>query len=109
MRRRWPGQSWEVVQRLDSLAGIEEWLKDRNDDCDLLSNVRAITAAYKTGHLDWVQGLVTYWYDGKPLTYPRPYSPKELLEIANALGGAETGLWVEGVSNFQNSILKGRF
>lgn len=91
-----------MIQRLESLAGIEQWLMDRNDDCELLPNVRAIAAAYRAGHLDWVQGLVTYWYDGKPLTHPRPYSPKEFLEIASAIGGGVTGFWVEGVSDSQN-------
>jgi hypothetical protein len=60
----WKGLTWEVVQRLDSLEGIEQWLVDRKDDLKLLETVAAIKKAYRSGTLAWNDVLVTYWSHG---------------------------------------------
>lgn len=86
-----------MVRRLHSLEKIEKWLVDRDDECKLLPNVRAISAAYQAGELEWVPGLGTYWYNGLRLTQPRPYTPEELLRIAGEIGAGATGFWVERV------------
>jgi hypothetical protein len=93
----WKGLTWEVVQRLDSLKGIEQWLVDRKDDLKLLETVAAIKKAYRSGTLAWNDGLVTYWSHGNQISQPRPFVWDEFRRITRMYDGHQ-GFWVEGVS-----------
>ncbi|KAG0154482.1 hypothetical protein PDIDSM_50 [Penicillium digitatum] len=90
------GLSWPVVQRLQTLQGTLEWLQSENDKYELVGNVTNIMAAYRSGHLRWNPGLVTYWSKGVLLCQPRPFRWNEF-DIINAQHDGHTGFWVEGL------------
>lgn len=96
------GLSWEVVQRLHSLKGIETWLSDREDDVKLLSTIKEIKDAYRSGKLGWNHGLVTYWSHGQQISQPRPFNWDEFTRI-NKMHDGNEGFWVEGVSKFSHT------
>lgn len=101
---RFPGVSLPVAQRLEILESQEKYLIGRNDDLELLSNVRNIMSAYKSGELDWNPGLVTYWSHGKQLCEPKPFDLQEFSEL-NRKHAGHSGFWVEGVRSFSDQYL----
>jgi hypothetical protein len=94
----YPKLSWPVVQRLEVLAKILEWLgkEDEKDEYQQVENVKAIIKAYKDKTLDWNPDLVTYWSKGAQLCQPRPFKMDEFMHI-NVQHEGHTGFWVEGV------------
>ncbi|CAG8902680.1 unnamed protein product [Penicillium egyptiacum] len=90
------GLSWPVVQRLDTLKKMLEWLHSENDEYDLVGNVTNIMAAYRSGQLRWNPGLVTYWSKGVQLCQPRPFRWDEF-DFINAKHEGHTGFSVEGL------------
>ncbi|KAJ5915125.1 hypothetical protein N7454_011237 [Penicillium verhagenii] len=96
---RFPGKSWAVVQRIESLESMQKSLEDseEEDEYKQLANVKALLKAYKSGELDWyAPGLVTYWSHGRQLCQPRPHDWDEFLEV-NIKHDGEEGFWMEGV------------
>lgn len=91
-----PGLSWPVVQRLKNLEIVLDSLQKDDDPNQLLGNVKAIMAAYRSQQLTWTLGLVTYWSYGKKLSEPRPFRWHEF-NIINEDQNGHTGFWVEGV------------
>ncbi|CAI7592192.1 unnamed protein product [Penicillium glandicola] len=89
------GLSWPVVERLSSLDEILKWLHTKGDKYELVGNVTNIMAAYRSGQLKWLPGLVTYWSNGVQLCQPRPFRWNEFDHI-NAENQGHTGFWVEG-------------
>ena len=96
-----PGLSWHVVERLDALEGILGWLR-KEDEFELIPNVESIMDKYRSGELEWIPGLVTYWFDGKQICQPRPFRWDEFDHINSQYNG-EKGFWVEGVRPHQMS------
>ncbi|OQE13280.1 hypothetical protein PENFLA_c051G03065 [Penicillium flavigenum] len=90
------GLSWPVVQRVDTLTKMLEYLRSGNDECDLIGNVTNIMAAYRLGNLRWTPGLVTYWSKGVQLCQPRPFKWDEF-DFINAKHDGVTGFMVEGL------------
>jgi hypothetical protein len=93
---RFPGKSWEVVQRLDTLRDIGSSLRTNGDDYNQEINVNAIIRAYQSGDLDWNPGLITYWSKGKQICQPRPFDWDEFFRVNKEHDGHES-FWVEGV------------
>lgn len=98
MMAKEPGLSWTVVQRLDELQTILDWLQEEGAEYKLEGNVTAIMAAYRSKQLDLIPGLVTYWSYGEQLCQPRPFKSDEFLRINREHDG-HTGFWVEGVGH----------
>ncbi|KAJ6161608.1 hypothetical protein N7485_009838 [Penicillium canescens] len=96
----YPKLSWPVVQRLEVLAKILEWLgkEDETDEYQQVDNVKAIIRAYKDKTLDWNPDLVTYWSKGAQLCQPRPFKMDEFMHI-NVKHKGHTGFWVEGFNH----------
>ncbi|KAJ5938750.1 hypothetical protein N7466_001884 [Penicillium verhagenii] len=95
---RFPGKSWNVVQRIEMLEIMQKYLEGTKDgdEYQQLANVKALLEAYKSGQLDWnAPGLVTYWSHGVQLCQPRPHDWDEFLEVNREHDGEE-GFWMEG-------------
>ncbi|KAJ5287739.1 hypothetical protein N7478_003425 [Penicillium angulare] len=90
---RFPGVSPHVAERLEILEAQGKYLIERDDDLELVSNVRNIISAYKSCQLDWYPGLVTYWSHGKRLCEPRPFDFQEFAEV-NRKHKGWSGFWV---------------
>lgn len=91
------GLSRQTYERLDTLKFIQKAIfRPRNDPLSEKKNVIAIIHAYRTGKLEWISGLVTYWSDGKKLCEPRPFDWDEFDAINKAHSGHKS-FWVEGV------------
>ena len=101
---RYPGRSYEVAQRLDELSDIQKHLILEEDEFDQLPNVRALMLHYKTGKLQWNEGLVTYWSHGKQLCQPRPFKWDEFFRVNKKYKGYRS-FWVEGVSSPAPSLI----
>ncbi|KAJ5169197.1 uncharacterized protein N7482_004791 [Penicillium canariense] len=93
-----PGLSWAVIQRLEDLKGIRDWLEEEGDHLELKPIVEALMVAYKDGNLDIYTdlGLVTYWSKGKQISQPRPFDLQEYQAIAHEFRG-DRAFWVEGL------------
>ena len=96
---KYPGLSWAVVRRIEDLKGIRAWFTEINDKYELLHIADGLIAAYESGSLDWIPGLVTYWAKGAQISQPRPFDINEYCAIAAAYEGWKN-FWVEGVSRF---------
>jgi hypothetical protein len=94
-----PGLSWPVVERLDELKGILEWLR-KDDEFEMFPNVEAIINAYRSESLKWIPFLITYWHNGSQISQLRPFRLKEHDHLSNHFG---RGFWVEGVRSQQTS------
>jgi hypothetical protein len=95
------GLSWPVVERLDTLKRILEWLR-KEDEFELIPSVESIIEKYSSGGLQWVPTLVTYWSHGRQLSQPRPFRWEEFENLSEQYGG-QKGFWVEGVRSHQMS------
>ncbi|KAJ5766053.1 uncharacterized protein N7511_003669 [Penicillium nucicola] len=95
--KAYPGLSWPVVQRLETLVNSLDWLakEDKKDQHQQVENVKALIKAYKNQTLKWNPGLVTYWSKGVRLCEPRPFDMKEFMHVSIKHEG-HTGFWVEG-------------
>ncbi|CAG8165784.1 unnamed protein product [Penicillium salamii] len=94
--KKTPGVSLDVARRLQSLEGQLEWLESEGDEFHLVSNLKAIEEAYKSGSLEWTHGLVTYWNQGVQLCQPRPFEWREFECLHDKYDGTKTGFQVEG-------------
>ncbi|OOQ86207.1 hypothetical protein PEBR_22408 [Penicillium brasilianum] len=93
------GLSRQTYERLDTLKFIQKAIfRPQNDPLSEKKNVIAIINAYRTGKLEWISGLVTYWSDGKKLCEPRPFDWDEFDAINKAHSGHKS-FWVEGVGS----------
>lgn len=92
------GKSYEVAQRLEDLSRIQKHFITEGDEFDQLPNVRALLLNYKSGTLQWNEGLVTYWSHGKQLCKPRPFKWEEFFRVNKKYKGYQS-FWVEGVSS----------
>lgn len=95
--KQFPGKSWEVIQRLETLRTIQTYLKANDDPCKELPNVEAIMAAYEAGTLEWNDNA-TYWCQGKMIGGPSPFSFETFHILNTAENRGDGGFWVEGVS-----------
>lgn len=89
---------WDVMQRLDQLSSIQNWLFERGDEFKLGATVAAIKEAYMGGTLKWQPQKVTYWSHGRQLCEPRKLDWDEFMIFCDDNKGWE-GFWVEGVSS----------
>ncbi|CAG8148763.1 unnamed protein product [Penicillium salamii] len=95
--KKTPGVSLDVARRLQSLEGQLEWLETEGDEFHIGSNLKAIKEAYKSGSLEWIDGLVTYWNQGVQLCQPRPFEWREFDCLHDKYDGTKTGFQVEGL------------
>lgn len=94
---RYPGKSWDVVQRLEKLKDIATYLESKNDPCCEISNVNAIIAAYENNILQW-DGEATYWCQGQMISGPSQFSWQDFYTFNTKENRGGGGFWVEGVS-----------
>ncbi|KAJ5288855.1 hypothetical protein N7478_001885 [Penicillium angulare] len=94
--KKYPGVSWDVIQRLESLTRIKAALAEDGDKYEQMANVKALMDAYASQKLVWNKGLVTYWTHGVQLSRPRPFDWDEL-EAINKKHNGDKSFWVEGV------------
>ncbi|KAK5806214.1 hypothetical protein VI817_000472 [Penicillium citrinum] len=94
--KQFPGKSWEVIQRLETLRTIQTYLKANDDPCKELPNVGAIIAAYEAGTLEWNDNA-TYWCQGKMIGGPSPFSFETFHILNTAENRGDGGFWVEGI------------
>lgn len=85
-----------VIERLDGLKFIQKILEENGDPHSKLESVKAIIAAYRTGGLEWHEGLVTYWCQGRQISQPRPFESEEA-RLLGAHFEKDGGIWVESV------------
>lgn len=91
-----PGLPWLVVIRLNSLKAIDKDLLNNGDPYEQLENVQAIIDAYRSGELEWDQGLVTFWSKGEQLCEPKEFDLEDFKAVNKEYDGKK-GFWVEGV------------
>jgi hypothetical protein len=89
--------SLDVLQRIDTLKIIEKSFETGEDRYKQLPNIKALLKAYRSGKLDWYDGLVTYWSHGHQLCEPRPHNWYEF-EAINVKHKGWESFWMEGVS-----------
>ncbi|KAJ5936218.1 hypothetical protein N7454_005516 [Penicillium verhagenii] len=92
-----PLLSWDVVQRVNHLKELREWIWE-SDENNQLANLYAVLVEYRAGRLQCggtSKGLVTYWSHGVKLCEPRPFSWHEHDAISEKYLGPH-GFWVEG-------------
>lgn len=82
---------------------MEVDLQNDRDPYRQLPNLRAVLSAYRRGTLEWCEGLVTYWANGRQLCQPRPFDWDEL-EAINAKHNDVAGFWTEGVRLFLSNL-----
>lgn len=68
------GLNWPVVQRLENLESILEWIQSNavKAKYNIASNDQNVILAYRSGVLDWCHGFVTYWHNGAQLCAQGP-------------------------------------
>lgn len=95
----YPNCQWMAVKRIEELIEIEKWLREdpANDIFEQLANVVAVRKAYIDGVLDYHEGYITYWADGRQLSEYRVFIPSEMWSLYYSHGKAAS-FWVEGVS-----------
>ncbi|KGO36714.1 hypothetical protein PEX1_026270 [Penicillium expansum] len=101
---RFPGSeelSWDTIQRVHALEAMKTDLTSTADECEQLPNIEALLEAYKSGELDWNNGLVTYWSKGVQISQPRPFDWDEF-EAINSHHEGHKGFWTEGVMDILN-------
>ncbi|CAG8169889.1 unnamed protein product [Penicillium olsonii] len=92
-----PDVSLKVALRLKALEGSLAWVQETGDEFNVACSLEAIIDAYKSGSLDWVDGLVTYWNKGVQLCQPRPFDWREFYHLYALHKGSETGFHTEGL------------
>jgi hypothetical protein len=98
------GLSRKTYERLDTLKFIQTAISSpQKDPLSEKKNVTAIINAYRTGKLEWISGLVTYWSDGKQLCEPRLFDWDEFDAINKAYSGHKS-FWAEGVCTQFNCL-----
>jgi hypothetical protein len=95
------GVNRATYERIDTLKFINQAISKGHDPLSEKSNVEAILNAYRTGQLEWIPDLVTYWSNGKQLCQPRRFDWDEFEAINQAHSGHQS-FWVEGVCNDSN-------
>lgn len=91
------GLSRATYERLDTLKSIKQAIDGGHDPLQEKENVDAILKAYRSGQLEWIPDLVTYWSKGNQLCLPRRFDWDEFQVINEAHAGHKS-FWVEGVS-----------
>jgi hypothetical protein len=91
------GLSRATYERIDTLKFIKKAIDGGHDPLFEKDNVDAILRAYRTGQLEWIPDLVTYWSNGKQLCEPRRFDWDEF-EVINEANAGHKSFWVEGVS-----------
>ncbi|CAI7576616.1 unnamed protein product [Penicillium glandicola] len=93
------GLDWPVVQRLEHLNSILEWVQGDtiNDEYNVATSIQNVILAYRSGVLKWCHGFVTYWHNGAQLCAPRPFQWNEFEYLYDEHQGDTIGFWVEGI------------
>lgn len=98
MAREPEGLSFDTVVRLQNLEIMKATLRKDGDHLGQITNIDAITNAYRTRKLTWINGKVTYWSKGEKICNgPKLFDWKEF-DKYQAKHERHKSFWVEGVS-----------